>query len=74
MSHCLAKEFEIKTLGKLKYFLRIDVAHSRKDIFISQQKYITDLLKETEKKQLVNLRAFLWIQILNWVIQKKVLQ
>jgi len=43
----LAKEFEIKTLGKLKYFLGIEVAHSRKGIFISQQKYITDLLKET---------------------------
>nr|KYP52900.1 Retrovirus-related Pol polyprotein from transposon TNT 1-94 [Cajanus cajan] len=45
----LAKEFEIKTLGKLKYFLGIEVAHSKKGIFISQQKYITDLLKETGK-------------------------
>jgi hypothetical protein len=45
----LAKEFEIKTLGKLKYFLGIEVAHSRKGIFISQQKYITDLLQETGK-------------------------
>jgi hypothetical protein len=49
LSQCLAKEFEIKTLGKLKYFLGIEVAHSRKGIFISQQKYITDLLKETGK-------------------------
>ncbi|XP_017413067.1 uncharacterized mitochondrial protein AtMg00810-like [Vigna angularis] len=45
----LAKEFEIKTLGKLKYFLGIEVAHSKKGIFISQKKYITDLLKETGK-------------------------
>ena len=47
LSQCLAKEFEIKTLGKLKYFLGIEVAHSQKGIFISQQKYITDLLKDT---------------------------
>lgn len=40
---------EIKTLGKLKYFLGIEVVHSKKGIFISQQKYITDLLKETGK-------------------------
>lgn len=46
LSQCLAKEFEIKTLGKLKYFLGIEVAHSKKGIFISQQKCITDLLKE----------------------------
>nr|KYP33440.1 Copia protein [Cajanus cajan] len=49
LSQCLAKEFEIKTLGKLKYFLGIEVAHSKKGIFISQQKYIIDLLKETGK-------------------------
>lgn len=44
-----SKEFEIKSLGRLKYFLGIEVAHSKKGIFISQQKYITDLLKETSK-------------------------
>ncbi|CAJ2640143.1 unnamed protein product [Trifolium pratense] len=49
LSQHLAKEFEIKTLGKLKYFLGIEVAHSKKGIFISHQKYITDLLQETGK-------------------------
>ena len=49
LSQHLAKNFEIKTLGKLKYFLGIEVVHSKKGIFISQQKYITDLLKETGK-------------------------
>lgn len=43
----LAVEFEIKKLRKLKYFLGIEVAHSEKGIFISQQKYILDLLKKT---------------------------
>ncbi|KAK7406483.1 hypothetical protein VNO78_08110 [Psophocarpus tetragonolobus] len=38
LSECLATEFEIKTLGRLKYFLGIEVAHSKKGIFISQQK------------------------------------
>jgi Asp-tRNA(Asn)/Glu-tRNA(Gln) amidotransferase C subunit len=42
----LSVEFEIKELGKLKYFLGIEVTHSKKEIFISQQKYILDLLKE----------------------------
>ncbi|KAK2356004.1 hypothetical protein QL285_093367 [Trifolium repens] len=45
----LAKELDIKTLGKLKHFLGIEVTHSRKGIFISQQKYIVDLLQETGK-------------------------
>jgi phage gp16-like protein len=49
VSECLAKEFEIKTFGKLKYFLEIEVAHSKKSMFLSQQKYATDLLKETGK-------------------------
>ncbi|WVY95453.1 hypothetical protein V8G54_034541 [Vigna mungo] len=32
----LAKNFEIKTLGKLEYFFGIEVAHFKKGIFISQ--------------------------------------
>ena len=43
----LATEFEIKDLGHLKYFLRMEVARSRKGIVVSQQKYILELLKET---------------------------
>ena len=43
----LAKEFEIKDLGQLKYFRRIEVATSKKGIVVSQRKYILDLLKET---------------------------
>ncbi|RVW61442.1 Retrovirus-related Pol polyprotein from transposon RE1 [Vitis vinifera] len=45
----LATEFEIKELGKLKYFLGIEVAYSIQRIFISQQKYVTNLLAETGK-------------------------
>lgn len=45
----LMKEFEMKELGRLKYFLGIEVAHSESEIFISQQKYLTNLLMETCK-------------------------
>ncbi|KAL9255762.1 Retrovirus-related Pol polyprotein from transposon RE1-like protein [Drosera capensis] len=36
----------IKDLGKLKYFLGIEVARSRTGIFLSQRKYTLDILKE----------------------------
>jgi Reverse transcriptase (RNA-dependent DNA polymerase) len=45
----LREKFDIKDLGLLKYFLGIEIAHSSKGLFISQRKYIIDLLKETEK-------------------------
>ena len=36
----LAKEFEIRSLGRLKYFLGIEVAHSKKGHFhISTKEY-----------------------------------
>lgn len=40
-------EFEVKDLGSLCYFLEIEVARSKRGIFISKRKHILDLLTET---------------------------
>nr|KYP44461.1 Retrovirus-related Pol polyprotein from transposon TNT 1-94 [Cajanus cajan] len=45
----LATKFEMKDLRRLKYFLGIEIAYSKKGIFISQRKYVLDFLKETGK-------------------------
>ena len=42
----MSLEFEIKNIGNLKYFLGIEVARSKHGIFISQRKYVLDLLNE----------------------------
>jgi len=43
----LSKEFEVKDLGQLRYFLGIEVARSQKGILLTQRKYVLDLLNET---------------------------
>ena len=43
----LSREFEMKDLGPLKYFLGIEVSRSKMGIFLSQRKYTLDLLHET---------------------------
>ncbi|KAL6331701.1 hypothetical protein AAG906_016697 [Vitis piasezkii] len=43
----LVKEFEIKDLGALKYFLGMEFARSKEGIFVNQRKYVLDLLDET---------------------------
>ena len=43
----LAKEFEMKVLGTLRYFLGMEVARNKIGISVSQWKYVLDLLKET---------------------------
>ncbi|TYK24437.1 reverse transcriptase [Cucumis melo var. makuwa] len=43
----MGDEFEIKDLGNLKYFLRMEVARSKEGISVSQRKYTLDLLTET---------------------------
>ena len=42
----LATKFEMKNLGGFKYFLGIEVARPRKYIFLSQRKYVLDLLSK----------------------------
>ena len=42
----LAQEFEVKDLGHLRYFLGIEVSRGTKGIFLSQRKYVLDLLQE----------------------------
>ena len=43
----LFKEFEMKDLGALKYFLGIEVLRSKHGIFLRQKKYVLDMLAET---------------------------
>jgi hypothetical protein len=43
----LHKEFEVKDLGQLKYFLGIEIARSPKGIVLSQRKYVLDFLGDT---------------------------
>ena len=44
----LLKHFEGKNLGPLKYFLGIEIAKASKGLLITQQKYILDILEDTE--------------------------
>ena len=44
----LQARFQTKHLGQLKYFLEIELAYSKKCIFLSQRKYVLDLLTDTD--------------------------
>ena len=42
----LSSQFHMKDMGKLRYFLGIEVDHCPNGLFLSQRKYINDLLTE----------------------------
>ena len=43
----LFSHFQTKDLGKLKYFLWIEIAQSNSGLIMSQKKYVLDILEET---------------------------
>ncbi|XP_021716947.1 uncharacterized protein LOC110684822 [Chenopodium quinoa] len=42
----LSSHFHMKDLGPLRYFLGLEIDHTNQGIFISQKKYITDVLRD----------------------------
>ncbi|RVW23089.1 Retrovirus-related Pol polyprotein from transposon RE1 [Vitis vinifera] len=47
LKNLLAREFEIKDLGQLRYFLSMEVGKTKEGIMVAQRKYVLDLLQET---------------------------
>ena len=43
----LFSPFQTKDLGKLKYFLGIEIVQSKSDVVMSQTKHVMDILEET---------------------------
>jgi len=63
----LQRQFSIKDLGKLEYFLGIEMASSSKGVFLNQQKYILDMLQDIEmlhtKPVITSLDSKLWLDL-----------
>ena len=55
----MKKEFEMSMLGEMNFFLGLQVYQRDEGIFISQTKYIKDMLRKFKWK-IPNLLVFLW--------------
>ena len=56
-SELMTKEFEMSLMGELKFFLGLQIIQETEEIFINQFKYIKDLLKKYQMKNLKPINA-----------------
>ena len=58
----LKKEFEMKDLGKTKFYLGLQIEHLANEIFIHQSNYIAKVLKRfyTDKSHQLNILMIVW--------------
>ena len=79
----LSKEFAMKDLGSLHYFLGVEVQHNSQGLFLSQTKYALDLLQRTDMieakpistlfvvgQHLSTTRKLFWIPLFFGLLQK----
>lgn len=59
------RHFHTEDLGKLRYFLGIEVARSKQGINLSQRKYVLDIVEETGFLVSCLVDIFFWILIKN---------
>jgi hypothetical protein len=59
----MAKEFEISMIGELSFFLGLQIKQMKEGTFVSQTKYIKDILK---KFGMCHTQNFLF-----WVVHEK---
>ena len=63
----MANEFEMSMIGELSYFLGLQIKQLKDGIFVSQGKYIKDMLKKfgiDDSKALVHQ----WGQVEAWIV------
>ena len=53
----MTKEFEMSIMGELKFFLGLQIIQSSERIFINQSKYIKELSKKYQMKNLKPINA-----------------
>jgi hypothetical protein len=65
----MANEFEMSIIGELSYFLGFQIKQLKNDTFVSQDKYIKDMLKKfgmIDRRPLVHQ----WEQMTIWIVMQ----
>lgn len=66
----LSSKFAMKDLGLLHYFLGIKVTRTQEGLFLSQDKYVTDIIAQARPVSLLTLR---WILHTNFILHLELL-
>ena len=66
----MASEFEMSMIGELSYFLGLQIKQLKNGTFVSQGKYIKDMLKKFGMEDAKAISTHLWEQIETWIVMQ----
>ena len=71
-AYMMSEEYQMSMMGELKFFLGLQICQQHNGIFISQEKYLKDVLRKFSTSKIAMASKFLYPQMAIYALMKMI--